>query len=342
MFKEFLTQVVGGQHLARLEAKEAMHLMMSGGVSDTQIGAFLTALKIKGETGSEITGFAETMRAHSTRISPVKADVIDTCGTGGDLKGTFNVSTTVAFVLAGAGVTVAKHGNRGVSSSCGSSDVLTALGVRVDLPPEMTSRAIDEIGIGFLYAPVFHKAMKQVAKPRQELGFRTVFNLLGPLTNPANANCQLIGVYNGSFIPTLADALQGLGVKRAMVVHSLDGLDEISTSAPTEVAEIVNGEIKSYRIDPREYGFAQAKLEDYCGGPPLANAAIITGILSGTPGPKRDIVLLNAAAALLVAGRAESLQEGLTIAAGSIDTGAALAKLEALKDFGAEEGALLS
>ena len=342
MFKEYLARVVGGENLARVEAKEAMHLMMSGGVSDAQIGSFLTALKIKGETGSEITGFAETMRAHSTRISPAKTDIIDTCGTGGDLKGTFNVSTTVAFVLAGAGVTVAKHGNRGVSSACGSSDVLTALGVRVDLPPECTAQAIDEIGIGFLYAPVFHKAMKQVAKPRQELGFRTVFNLLGPLTNPANASCQLIGVYNRSLILKVADALQGLGLKRAMVVHSLDGLDEIATSAPTEVAELINGEIKSYLIDPREYGFAQAKLEDYCGGSPADNAAVVISILEGESGPKRDIVLLNAAAALLGAGRAETLQAGIAMAEVSIDKGAALAKLEALRGFQAKEGALLS
>lgn len=342
MFKEFLTQVVGGQDLVRAQAREAMHLMMSGEVSDAQVGAFLTAMKIKGETVAEIVGFAETMRAHSTRISPVKTDIIDTCGTGGDRKGTFNVSTTVAFVLAGAGVTVAKHGNRGVSSSCGSSDVLTALGVRVDLPPEITAKVIDEIGIGFLFAPIFHKAMKQVAKPRQELGFRTVFNLLGPLTNPANAKHQLIGVYDRSYISKVADALHGLGVEHAMVVHSLDGLDEISTSAPTEVAELINGEIRSYVINPHDYGFAQASINDYRGGSPADNAVVITGILRGKPGPKRDIVLINAAAALLVAKRAETLQEGVAIAAASIDTGAALAKLEELRDFPIREGALLS
>ncbi|HMM20712.1 MAG TPA: anthranilate phosphoribosyltransferase [Selenomonadales bacterium] len=338
MFKEILARVVGGQHLSREEAREAMRLIMAGEASDAQVGAFLTALKVKEETDGEITGFAEAMRARSSRISPGKADLIDTCGTGGDLKGTFNVSTTVAFVLAGAGAMVAKHGNRGVSSSCGSSDVLTALGVKVDVPPGTTARAINEIGIGFLYAPIFHQAMKQVAKPRQELGFRTVFNLLGPLTNPAGVSRQLIGVYDRSVIRKVAGALPGLGVKRAMVVHSLDGLDEISTAAPTEVAEVVNGEIKSYVISPGEYGFAPADLEDYRGGSPAENAAVITGILEGKRGPKRDIVLINAAAALLVAEKAPTLRDGVALAAASIDQGAALAKLEELRSISAREG----
>lgn len=340
MFKDFLSQVVSGEDLPLDQAGEAMHLMMSGQATDAQIGAFLTAMKIKGETSEEITGFAKTMRTHSTVISTVKNDILDTCGTGGDVKGTFNISTAVAFVLAGAGVTVAKHGNRGVSSPCGSSDVFTALGVKVDLQPELTARAIDEIGIGFLYAPVFHQAMKQVAKPRQELGFRTAFNLLGPLTNPARASRQLLGVYDHSVIGKVADALLGLGIKRAMVVHSLDGLDEISTSAPTDVAELQNGTIQNYRIDPAEYGFLPARQADYCGGSPADNAVIIRDIFAGRNGPKRDIVLLNSAAALVIAGQAESISEGIKLAAGSIDSGAALAKLEQLKAFCANEEAI--
>lgn len=343
MLKDYLCQVVAGEHLSRLDAKEAMNVIMSGQANDSQIGAFLTALRMKGETSAEVTGFAETMRKHAKAINCTAVRLIDTCGTGGDRKGTFNVSTTSAFVLAGAGLTVAKHGNRGVSSSCGSADVLTELGVNVDLPPEMVTQAINNINIGFLYAPLFHTAMKHAARPRRELGFRTVFNLLGPLTNPANANCQLIGVYDGSLTDKVAEALIGLGVERAMVVHSLDGMDEISTAAPTKVAEVKDGEIVSYTIDPADYGFMAGGIGDYEGGSPADNAAIIIKILSGAQGAKRDIVILNSAAALVVGGLAENLSEGIRIAANSIDSGAALSKLEALKQFSSQcrEGSLL-
>lgn len=334
MLKNFIDQVMVGQHLSQGQAQQAMQVIMSGQAGDVQISALLTALRIKGETSTEITGFAQTMRDYAVKIDCNREQLIDTCGTGGDKKGTFNVSTTVAFVLAGAGLTVAKHGNSGVSSSCGSADVLSALGIDVNLPPEAVTTMIEELNIGFLYAPTFHKAMKYAAKPRKELGFRTIFNLLGPLTNPANAHCQLIGVYESALTQKIGEALQGLGVRRAMVVHSFDGMDEISTLAPTQVTEVRNDEIRSYVIDPTDYGFTGGVAADYIGGTPQKNAEIIVGILSGQSGPKRDIVLINAAAALLVADKVESLEEGITLAATSIDSGAALAKLEALRSAG--------
>lgn len=343
MLKDYLGQVVAGQNLSRSEAKEAMNVIMSGQANESQIGAFLTALRMKGETSAEVTGFAETMRMHATGIQCSAQILIDTCGTGGDRKGTFNVSTTAAFVLAGAGLTVAKHGNRGVSSSCGSADVLTELGIDVDLPAEAVAKAIDKLNIGFLYAPLFHTAMKYAAKPRKELGFRTVFNILGPLTNPANANCQLMGVYDKALTRKVAEALAGLGIERAMVVHSLDGMDEISTAAPTEVAEVVGGTIKCYTINPGDYGFTAGGTNDYLGGSPAENAAIVLKVLKGEPGAKRDIVVINAAAAFVVGGLAEDLNEGIRLAADCIDSGAALAKLEELRRFTNEfrEGKLL-
>lgn len=343
MLKDYLGQVVAGQNLSREDAKEAMNVIMSGKANDSQIGAFLTALRMKGETSAEMTGFAETMRMHARGIECNATRLIDIVGTGGDRKGTFNVSTTAAFVLAGAGLTVAKHGNRGVSSSCGSADVLTELGISIDLPVEAVTQSIDKINIGFLYAPIFHTAMKHAAKPRKELGFRTVFNILGPLTNPAHANCQLTGVYDLSLPNIVAEALMGLGVERAMVVHSLDGMDEISTAAPTKVAELIDGAIKSYTINPEDYGFQAASLADYQGGTPADNAAIVLGILQGEQGAKRDIVVINAAAALVIGGLAENLSDGIRLAVDSIDSGAALSKLQELKKFSdtCREGSLL-
>lgn len=334
MLKSYIDQVMVGQNLSQEQAQQAMQVIMSGQAGDVQISALLTALRMKGETSTEITGFAQTMRDYAVKINCSGEQLIDTCGTGGDKKGTFNVSTTVAFVLAGAGLTVAKHGNSGVSSSCGSADVLSALGINVTLPPETVAAIIKDLNIGFLYAPTFHKAMKYAAKPRKELGFRTIFNLLGPLTNPANAHCQLIGVYEPALTQKIGEALQGLGVRRAMVVHSFDGMDEISTLAPTQVTEVRDDEIRSYVIDPTYYGFTGGTAEDYLGGTPQENANIIIDILSGQLGAKRDVVLINAAAALLVADKVESLEEGLIAAAASIDSGAALAKLEALRSAG--------
>ena len=331
MLKNLIAQVIVGQDLSQSQAQQAMETIMSGQAGDVQISALLTALRMKGETSTEITGFAKTMRDYAVKINCNNDHLIDTCGTGGDKKGTFNVSTTVAFVLAGAGMTVAKHGNRGVSSSCGSADVLSALGINVNLPPEAVSAMITDLGIGFLYAPTFHKAMKYASQPRKELGFRTIFNLLGPLTNPANAHCQLIGVYEASLTQKIGEALKGLGVRRAMVVHSFDGMDEISTMAPTGVTEVRGDEIRSYVIDPAHYGFTGGSGSDYLGGTPEENAEIIISILSGQLGAKRDIVLINAAAALLVADKVDSLEKGLVLAAMSIDSGAALAKLAALR-----------
>jgi len=345
MFKEYLAQVIMGEDLSQEEAQQAMGHIMSGQASEAQIGSFLTALRMKGTSSVEIAGFAATMRQFSLPIRCLSDDLLDTCGTGGDGKGTFNISTVAAFVLAGAGVTVAKHGNRGLSSSCGSADVLTALGVKVDLPPSAVELTINALGIGFMYAPVFHQAMKYAAKPRKELGFRTVFNILGPLTNPAQASRQLIGVYERDLTVKVAEALADLGIRRAMVVHSFDGMDEISSTTPTEVAEVKEGKIKNYVIDPRDYGFVPCDQAEYRGGSPEDNARIARSILQGEKGPKRDIVLINAAAALVVAGKAGDLKEGLALAAASIDSGAGLAKLEALRDMTqrlAREGSLSS
>jgi anthranilate phosphoribosyltransferase len=333
MFKEFLNQVVTGENLSRQEAQDSMQTIMSGNASEAQIGALLTALRIKGETSEEITGFAETMRNHTVKVTCKQTGLLDTCGTGGDRKGTFNISTTVAFVVAGAGVSVAKHGNHGVSSSCGSADVLKALGVRIDLPVENVAGVIEQAQIGFLYAPSFHPAMKYAGKPRRELGFRTVFNVLGPLTNPLAADRQLLGVYDRALTFKLAEVLSQLKTRRAMVVHGLDGLDEISTSAPTQVAEVIDGQIRSYLIDPADYGLPAAAHSDISGGTPAENAQIIKTILQGTLGARRDLVLLNSAAALVVADKAENIKEGLHLAADSIDRGAAAAKLDQMRQL---------
>lgn len=332
MLKDFIAQVIVGQDLSQRQAQQAMQVIMSGQAGDVQISALLTALRIKGETSAEITGFAQTMRDYAVKIHCNNKQLIDTCGTGGDKKGTFNVSTTVAFVVAGAGLTVAKHGNSGVSSSCGSADVLRALGIEIQLPPEVVAKMITDINIGFLYAPSFHTAMKYAAKPRKELGFRTIFNLLGPLTNPANAHCQLIGVYEPALTVKIGEALQGLGVQRAMVVHSFDGMDEISTLAPTQVTEVNNHEIKSYIINPLDYGFAGGTEDEYQGGTAEENAATIVEILKGQRGRKRDIVLINAAAALFVADKVATLAEGVAVAKESIDSGAAFEKLIELQN----------
>ena len=333
MLKAVLNQVVGGENLSRQEAQESMQAIMTGQASESQIGGLLTALRIKGETSEEIAGFAETMRNHTVKVECRQSDLLDTCGTGGDRKGTFNISTTVAFVVAGAGASVAKHGNHGVSSSSGSADVLKALGVRIDLPAQNIASVIEDARIAFLYAPTFHPAMKFAGKPRRELGFRTVFNVLGPLTNPLAAERQLMGVYEQSLTKKLAEVLLRLNTRRAMVVHGLDGLDEISTTAPTQVSEVVDGKILSYLIDPAEYGLPIAALEDISGGTPEQNADIVLGILRGKQGARRDLVLLNAAAALVVADKAENIREGMVLAAKSIDSGAAQAKLERMREL---------
>lgn len=329
MLKAYVKQLVEGKDLSKTEAEEAMQYILQGNASEAQMAAFLTALKIKGEAVSEIAGFAAALLAQSDRVEHARP-VICNCGTGGDTKNTFNISTAVSFVLAGAGLSVAKHGNRSVSSSCGSADVLAALGVNIEQSAAGVSKEIEEIGLGFLFAPMLNKAMRYVAKTRKELGFRTVFNLLGPIINPARLDYQLVGVYDPALTEKIAGVLKEIGIKQAMVISSLDGMDEISTHERTKVSELRGGIIRSYEIDPSAYGFASGDLAEYAGGNPEKNAVILKNILKGEQSHKRDIVLLNAAAGLYISNQVESIEQGIQQAAKSIDSGAALEKLEAL------------
>ena len=336
------------ESLSREEARLVMAEILAGKCTDSQISAFLVALHMKGETVEEIVGFAEAIRAAATalpQLSTSSVDVtgtgrdalVDTCGTGGDASGTFNISTATALVVAGAGVRVAKHGNRSVTSKCGSADVIEALGVKIDLPANRLAACLAEVGIVFLFAPAMHSAMKHVQTARRELRLRTVFNLLGPLTNPANASAQVVGVYSVDLVEKLAEALSMLGLRRAMVVHGLDGLDEITITGTTRVAEVNNGLVRTYEVTPEEFGMNRGSLEDIAGGDAAANATIIREVLSGKPSTKRDVVLLNAAAALVVAGKAEHLAQAVPLAAKSIDSGAAAAKLAELVRFTQEQ-----
>jgi anthranilate phosphoribosyltransferase len=346
MFKEMIQMLVQGEDLTEGQMVEAMETIMGGEATHSQMAAFLTALRMKGETVSEITGAARVMRERATPVKPTGASevvdidreeinveretMVDTCGTGGDATNTFNISTATAFVLAGAGLTVAKHGNRSVSSLCGSADVLEALGVNLDVTTEAVQKCIGEIGIGFMYAPLFHSAMKYVAPVRREMGIRTVFNILGPLANPAGAKRQVLGVYKKELVPVMAEVLGKLGAKRAMVVHGADGLDEITITGPTHVAELVAGEVKEYDLTPEQFGLSCASLEEIKGGNAIENAEVITRVLAGESGPCRDVILLNAAAALCVAERAADFKEGVALAAEAIDSSAAKGKLAAL------------
>ena len=333
-----LEKIVAGEDLSRIEAEAAMEEILSGRASDAQIGGLLTALRMKGETVDELVGFATAMRRHAPAILagnswPGDELLVDTCGTGGDASGTFNVSTAAAFVVAGAGVRVAKHGNRSISSRCGSADVLEALGVRIDLPAERISRAIEEIGIGFLFAPALHTAMRHAMPARSELRMRTVFNLLGPLTNPAGARSQVVGVYDGSLTELVARTLGELGVRHAFVVHGADGLDEISIAGETYVAELRDGLVRSYTVVPEDFGLRRAPVEAVRGGHAAHNARIIRHILDQQHGPLRDIVLANSAAALVAAGRATDFLDGVRMGSRSIDSGAARERLDALIAF---------
>ena len=332
------------QSLSREEARAVMSEVLAGECSDAQIAALLVALHMKGETVEEIVGFAEAIRAaaiplelHANSVldqSGTGRDaLVDTCGTGGDASGTFNISTATAFVVAGAGVRVAKHGNRSVTSKCGSADVMEALGVNISLPTERIAACLQEVGIAFLFAPTMHSAMKHVQTARRELRLRTVFNLLGPLTNPARATCQVVGVYSADLVEKLAEALSMLGLHRALVVHGTDGLDEITITGPTRVGEVRDGQVHTYEVTPEEFGFERATLEEIAGGDAAHNAALIREVLSGKRSPRRDVVLLNAAAALVAAGRADHLRDAVPFAALAIDSGAALGKLEALIAF---------
>jgi len=338
-----------GQSLARAEARDVMAEVLAGNCADAQIEALLVALRMKGETVEEIVGFAEAIRAAATplpipsagaldlsgtgRDALAESSLVDTSGTGGDASGTFNISTATAFVTAGAGVRVAKHGNRSISSKCGSADVMEALGVNIQLTPERAAQCLREVGICFLFAPDLHSSMKQVQKVRRELRMRTMFNLLGPLTNPAGASGQVVGVYALEMVEKLAEALSMLGLHRALVVHGLDGLDEITITGRTRVAEARDGTVRTYEIDPEEFGMQRATLADIAGGDAAENAAIVRAVLNGEKSPRRDVVVLNAAAALVAAGGADHLADGISVAVKSIDSGAAAAKLAALVSF---------
>ncbi len=338
MIIEVIEKVVAGGHLSRAEAEAAMEQILSGAMSDAQIAGLLSALRAKGETADELVGFATAMRRHAAPIfrsgRPAALEtIVDTCGTGGDASGTFNVSTTAAFVVAGVGVTVAKHGNRSISSRCGSADVLEALGVRIEISPEVAGDAIAQVGIGFLFAPAVHAATRHAMAARRQLGGRTVFNLLGPLTNPAGVSAQVVGVFDAAVLEMLASALGELGVGRAFVVHGADGLDEISLAGETYVAELSATSVRTYTITPEDFGLPHASREALAGGNANENARIIRHILRGDRTPHREIVLANAAAALVAAGRAADFREGTRLAAESIDSGAAQAKLGALIAF---------
>jgi anthranilate phosphoribosyltransferase len=328
--REAIEKVVNRVSLSETETIEVMNQVMTGEATPLQVASFLTALRMKGETIEEITGAARVMREKAHRVKVDSNKVLDTCGTGGDQKGTFNISTTCAFVVAAAGVKVAKHGNRAVSSQTGSADVLAALGVKVDAPRECVENCIAEIGIGFLFAPLLHEAMKYAVQPRRDIGIRTIFNLLGPLTNPAMANYQLIGLYSGELVGAIARVLKNLGSVCAMVVHGLEGLDEISLCGPSQVAELRNGEVSEYRIEPEQLGLKRCALGDLHGGSAEESAALVRSVLHGSPGPARDVVLLNSGAALYVSGSAGSIKDGIRLAAECIDSGRARDKLELL------------
>lgn len=344
MIKKAIAKVVERENLPESEMIQVMDQIMSGAATPAQIGSFITALRMKGETIEEITGAARVMRERATPIrvgrnvldldrDDINIDeetILDVVGTGGDGTNTFNVSTTVAFVVSACGVKVAKHGNRSVSSSCGSADVLEALGVCLDVTPETVEHCINEIGIGFLFAPALHGAMKHAIGPRREIGIRTIFNILGPLTNPAAAQCQVMGVYREDLVEKLANVLQKLGCRRGFVVHGLDGMDEITLTSDTRIAQVSGAGVTSRLFRPEELGLQRCTMADLRGGDAAANAAIVRSVLSGMSGPKRDIVLLNGAFGLVAAGRAASLAEGLELAAEAIDSGRALAQLEKL------------
>jgi anthranilate phosphoribosyltransferase len=333
MIKEAIAKAVAKTNLTEAEAETVMREIMQGEATDAQIAAYITALRMKGETVEEITGSARVMREKAVSIRLDAKYQVDTCGTGGDMAHTFNISTTVAFVVAGAGVTVAKHGNRSVSSKSGSADVLQALGVNIEIPSSRVEESLREVGIGFLFAPLMHQAMKYAIGPRREVGIRTIFNVLGPLTNPAKVTSQIMGVYAAELTSPLAQALGKLGAAHAFVVHGMDGLDEITITDRTRVSEFANGAVKDYFIHPSDFGMAVGKAEGLRGGDAKDNAAITIEILKGQKGPRRDIVLLNAAAGLAASGIAGDLKAGIAIAAESIDAGAAMNKLEQLKEF---------
>ncbi|MBI4299166.1 MAG: anthranilate phosphoribosyltransferase [Chloroflexi bacterium] len=329
MIREAIEALVSGRSLSLEQASAVMEEIMGGQATPAQLGAFLVALRLKGETAEEIAGMARVMRAKALRVE-TRGPLLDTAGTGGDASGTFNISTAAALVAAGAGVKVAKHGNRAASGVCGSADVLEALGVKIDLGPEGVKRCIEEVGFGFMFAPTFHPAMKFAAGPRREIGIRTVFNILGPLTNPAGAQAQHLGVADASLGEKMAQVLNRLGCRHALVIHGEDGLDEMTLSGPTRIWELKNGTVATYITTPEQLGLPRADKKELKGDSVEANTAILKEVLGGKKGPTRDVVVMNAAAALVAADRAATIQEGIPIAAQAIDSGAALRTLESL------------
>ena len=333
MIQEAIERLLQHKDLTGDQMQVVMEEIMTGKADTAGIVSFLVALNKKGETIEELTAAVVIMRRHVTKINVDKEVILDTCGTGGDRKGTFNVSTVVAFVASGCGITVAKHGNRSVSSCCGSADILEALGININMSAEKLEKCLNDVGIAFLFAPHLHPAMKYAMPARKQIGTRTVFNILGPLTNPAGATHQLVGVYDPHWVDILAAVLGNLGTVHALVVHSKDGLDEITTTAKTYVCEEYKAKLNSYEIAPQDFGFPQVKLEDLKGGAVTENVKIVLDVLKGKMGPHRDIVLLNSAAAIYIADKAKSIKEGIRLAAESIDSGRALKKLELLKEY---------
>jgi anthranilate phosphoribosyltransferase len=334
MLKPFIKKVVDCKDLTREEAAEAMDLIMEGKATPSQIASLITALRMKGETIDEITGFAEQMRKHAEQIHPKAPHLVDTCGTGGDVSHTFNISTISAIVAAGAGVVIAKHGNRSVSSKCGSADILEAFGIKLDLTPKKVEECINKVGFGFIFAPTFHKAMKYAMPSRKETGIRTVFNILGPLTNPAGAHAQILGVFNENLTEVMAEVLGNLGTKEAMIVHGMDGLDEISISDRTKVSHLKNGKIETYFIQPEDFGMKRGKREEIVVHNVEEGKLLALSLLKGDEqGTRRNVVLLNSAAAIMIGGKAKDLSDGIKKAAESIDSGKANKKLEDLIKF---------
>jgi anthranilate phosphoribosyltransferase len=334
MIQQALQQVLDGRDLTREETREVMSQIMAGEATPAQIGGFLVALRAKGETADEIAGCAEAMRAHVLAVKPRRDDLVDTAGTGGDGASTINISTAAALVAAAAGAAVAKHGNRAVSSACGSADVLEALGFALEQEPEHIARSIDELGFGFLFAPSHHPAMRHAAPVRKELATRTVFNVLGPLTNPAGARAQVVGVYSPELVRTIAEVLAALGARRAFVVHGAGGIDELSPVGENLVAEVVDGKVRERTLDPEaELGLPRCSVDELRGGAPADNAAAIREVFAGADGGRRNAILLNAAGAIAAAGHAEDLREGLDVARETVDSGAAAARLEQLIVF---------
>jgi len=340
VIQQAISQLLDGRSLSRAQAREVMTMIMQGEATDAQMGGFLVALRFKGETADEITGCAEAMREHVLAVKPKRDDLVDTAGTGGDNAHTLNISTAAALVAAAAGAAVAKHGNRAVSSSSGSADVLEALGFTLELPPERIERSIDELGFGFLFAPAHHPAMRHAAPVRRELATRTVFNVLGPLTNPAGARAQVVGVFAPDLVPTIAQVLLQLGARRAFVVHGAAGIDELSPAGPNLVAEVVDGRVLERTIDPLDLGIPRCDAKELGGGSPAENAAAIRRVFEGGDGGARDAILLNAAGAIAAAGHAADLREGLELSRKALASGAAAERLDALVAFSRDDGTL--